>query len=107
MHSYSESLEAGQLALKSARWTQARACFEAALRLCDTAEAHDGLGTALWWLNDLVASHDHRTAACMGFKQQGDVRRAGLIAAWLAREQVFLHGNVSAMNGWFAHAERL
>ena len=26
---------------------------------------------------------------------------------WLAREQVFLHANVSAMKGWFARAERL
>ncbi|MBW7886339.1 MAG: hypothetical protein H3C34_27675, partial [Caldilineaceae bacterium] len=104
---YHELLEAGQSALKSARWDEARTCFERALRLHDTAEAHDGLGIVLWWLNELVAAHDHRTAACMGFKQQGDLRRAGFIAAWLAREQVFLHGNSSAMNGWFAHAERL
>ncbi|HLO17840.1 MAG TPA: hypothetical protein VK206_23620, partial [Anaerolineales bacterium] len=32
---------------------------------------------------------------------------AARLAAWLAREQVFLRANVSAMNGWFARAFRL
>ena len=29
------------------------------------------------------------------------------LAMWLAREQVFLSANTSAMNGWFARADRL
>jgi ATP/maltotriose-dependent transcriptional regulator MalT len=101
------SLAAGQAALAAADWTGARTAFEAALRAADTPAAHDGLGIALWWLNDIAAAHEQRTAAYAEFKRQGDLRRAGYLAAWLAREQVFLHQNASAMNGWFARAERL
>ena len=102
-----DETEAGYRALQEARWSEARAHFEKSLASAETPTARDGLGIALWWLNDIAASHEHRAAAIGGFRQQGDLRHAGLIAAWLAREQVFLHGNVSAMQGWFARAERL
>lgn len=94
--------------MKAGDWAAARLAFEAALRVeGDSPEAHDGLGQALWWLNEIEAAHEHRTLAYLGFKQQGEVRRASRIAVWLAREQVFLNGNSSAMQGWFARAERL
>jgi len=79
-------------------------------RLCKpaiTPETFDGLGIALWWLNQIDAAHEQRIAAFVGYKKQGNMRRAGFVAAWLAREQVFLDGNQSAMKGWFARAERL
>lgn len=101
------NIAAGQLALKRADWPGAKARFEAALRDQDSPEAHDGLGIACWWLNEIDLAHQHRTAAYVGFKQRGDPRRAALLAAWMAREQVFLHANTSAMRGWFARAERL
>jgi DNA-binding NarL/FixJ family response regulator len=107
MQSDQDQIAAGQAALRIADWPAARACFEAALNQQDTPEAHDGLGIALWWLNDIRASHDHRTRAYLSFKQRGILQTAAVIAAWLAREQVFLHGNTSAMKGWFARAERL
>lgn len=97
----------GRAALKVADWSGARAAFEASLSEQDDPEAHDGLGIALWWLNDIDAAHQQRAAAYVGYKQRGDLCRAALIAAWLAREQVFLYANTSAMNGWFARAERL
>ncbi len=97
----------GWAALRAFDWTQARACFERALVTHDDAEARDGLGLALWWLNLVPESHQQRMAACNGFKAQGNFPRAARIAAWLAREQVFLHGNAHAMQGWFARAERL
>ena len=100
-------LAAGQAALVTANWQAAKTHFEAALLEADIAEAHDGLGIALWWLNEIGASHEHRTTAFVEYKQRGDIRRAGRIAAWLGREQVFLYSNSSAMNGWFARAERL
>jgi DNA-binding NarL/FixJ family response regulator len=103
----SDLLAAGQAALAAADWAAARAAFEAALAQDETPEAHDGLGIALWWLNAVAESHTHRTAAYTAFKQRGDAGRAALIAAWLAREQVFFASNASAMNGWFARAERL
>lgn len=97
----------GEAALKTAAWSDARTAFEKALNLSDTAEAHDGLGIALWWLNEIDNAHHHRTLAYNGFKAAGAAGRAALIACWLAREQIFLHANFVAMQGWFARAERL
>jgi DNA-binding CsgD family transcriptional regulator len=100
-------LAAGQAALNVADWHKARVCFEAALQAEDSPEAHDGLGIALWWLNKIEAAHQHRRAAYVQYKQLKMLGRAAFIAAWLAREQMFVHANVSAMKGWFARAERL
>lgn len=100
-------IRAGFVALERADWSAARQCFAAALNEQATPEAHDGLGLALWWLNEIGAAHHQRTQAFLGYQQAGNLRRAARIAAWLAREQVFFRGNVSAMNGWFARAERL
>ena len=103
----SSHLASGQAALAAADWTGAKAAFQAALNEHNSPEAHDRLGVALWWLNDIGASHEQRAAAYLGYRQRGDDRQAALIAVWLAREQVFLNANASAMNGWFERAERL
>jgi tetratricopeptide (TPR) repeat protein len=100
-------IAAGQAALQAGDWRAAQTAFEAALSEQDSPEAQDGLGVALWWLNEIGRAHQRRSTAYLGYKKRGDPCRAALIAAWLAREQVFLHGNASAMNGWFARAERL
>ncbi len=97
----------GQEALCNADWPGARVHFEAALAESDEPENHDNLGIALWWLNAIDAAHEHRITAYVGFKHRNAFRRAAYIAAWLAREQVFLNANPSAMRGWFARAERL
>jgi ATP/maltotriose-dependent transcriptional regulator MalT len=102
-----DSIKAAQIALAATDWSKASALFDAALQTQDSPEAHDGLGIALWWLNEINASHRHRTQAYIGFKNRGDACRAARIAVWLAREQVFLNSNVNAMQGWFARAERL
>ena len=107
MNQPQDHISSGYDALKAGRWESARAHFESALSLEASPEAHDGLGIALWWLNSIEESHAHRASAYTGFKSRGDLRRASAIAIWLAREQVFLHSNVSAMNGWFARADRL
>lgn len=100
-------VSAGQSALARANWLVAKKQFEMALKESDSPSAHDGLGLALWWLNDIPASHEQRTLAYLGYKSNGDLPKAARLAAWLAREQVFLRANVSAMNGWFARAFRL
>ena len=107
-----DALAAGWAALRAADWAGARAAFTSALAEAgeagaNSAPALDGLGIALWWLNEIDAAHRSRTAAFLAYKQQGEFGRAAVIAAWLAREQVFLNSNPAAMNGWFARAERL
>jgi ATP/maltotriose-dependent transcriptional regulator MalT len=103
----SDHVSAGQFALANAKWLEAKEQFENALKESDSPEAHDGLGLALWWLNDISTSHEQRTFAYLGYKTNGNLSKAARLAAWLAREQVFLRANVSAMNGWFARAFRL
>lgn len=93
--------------MRAADWHAARTHFQAALREGESAETLDGLGLAHWWLNDVGAAHDCRARAYLAYKEQGNLRRAAWLAAWLAREQVFFRANGSAMNGWFARAERL
>ena len=100
-------ISTGFAALARADWPAARQAFSAALSQEAAPEAYDGLGLALWWLNEIGAAHHQRTQAFLGYQRAGNLRRAAWLAAWLAREQVFFRGNVSAMNGWFARAERL
>ena len=100
-------ISAGHSALRNAKWLEAKKQFENALKEADSPEARDGLGLALWWLNDISNSHEQRTLAYLGYKANRDLPQAARLAAWLAREQVFLRANVSAMNGWFARAFRL
>ena len=107
MKSAQELLSEGQSALVAGDWQRARASFERTLELKETPEAHDGLGLSFWWLNRIELAHRHRSLAYLQFKAAGDLRRAAAIATWLAREQVFLDANVSAMKGWFARASRL
>lgn len=97
----------GNRALERADWDGAKRAFENALEQAPSPQAHDGLGLALWWLNEIRAAHHHKTLAFQGYKKRGETERAVMTAIWLAREQVFLNGNVSAMKGWFARAERL
>src|SRR5215813_10476332 len=97
----------GTSALENAKWAEAKKQFEAALKEADSPEAHDGLGLALWWLNEISESHEQRTLAYRGYKSNGNLPKAARLAAWLAREQVFLRANVSAMNGWFTRAFHL
>ena len=100
-------LEQGYEALRQADWLKARDCFAAALQREKSAAAHDGLGQALWWLNDIEEAHQQRAAAYLAYKQNGQWGRAALLAVWLGREQLFLSANDSAMKGWFARADRL
>ena len=107
MSSPAENFISGQAALSRAKWSEAKACFEAVLLEKDSPETRDGLGLALWWLNDVSGAHEQRTLAYLGYKANGNFPKAARLAAWLAREQVFLRANVSAMKGWFARAQRL
>lgn len=102
-----DSLTAGNQALARAEWREAKRLFELTLNETSSPEAHDGLGLALWWLNEIRASHRERTLAYQQYKKRGDTNQAAMLAMWLAREQIFLDGNFSAMKGWFARAERL
>lgn len=100
-------LATARRAMKDGSWHQAAEAYHHALSLVDIPEAHDGLGLAYWWLNEIQSAHHHRMLAYNGFRREGKTGSALRAACWLAREQVFLNGNVPAMRGWFDRAERL
>ena len=94
-------------ALRDGDFERARSGFEAALAETDTAEAHDGLGRALWWLGDESGALDHRERAYVALRARGEAARAARIALWLSREYLESVGNEPASNGWAARATGL
>jgi class 3 adenylate cyclase len=97
----------GQTALESGDWKAAKKAFEEALAHNESPEALDGLGQALWWMNDLARAIELRERAFGHFAERGDIRAAIAVAVWLGREYFTVHGNLAASGGWVARAERL
>jgi uncharacterized protein HemY len=64
---------AGRASLRRADWSEAEAHFRAVLKQADSPEARDGLGLALWWLNEVSAAHEQRIAAYLAYKGRGDL----------------------------------
>jgi ATP/maltotriose-dependent transcriptional regulator MalT len=95
---------AGASALADGRWADARATFETALAEQETPDALDGLGEALWWLGDPLASVACRERAYVGFRRAGDPVRAARAALAACLTYGVNFGNVAACTGWFARA---
>ncbi len=55
-----------------AAWQEARALFEAALAVAETAEALEGLGAAAWWLGDGAAVFTTRERAYRLYRDRRD-----------------------------------
>jgi DNA-binding CsgD family transcriptional regulator len=98
---------AGQAALARGDWAGARTAFESALKEAETAEALEGLGEALWWLDDVPASLSQQRRAYALYREQGEACRAARLALWLARTYIGAYGSVAVANGWLQRAERL
>jgi hypothetical protein len=83
LNSSQDDILAGRAALQMAAWADARSAFERVLSAAESPEAHDGLGLALWWLNEIDAAHRHRATAYRIFKESGQTGRscAELVAA--------------------------
>ena len=99
-------LEAGRTALARGAWVAARACFEAALAGGETPEALEGLGWALWWLDDTAGSLDRREQAFRLYRQRGNPRSAARVATGLASDYYDVRGEAVA-SGWLERARRL
>lgn len=102
-----EAAREGWQRFAEADWEGARAAFADAL-VAEPADADalDGLGQALWWLNRRDEAIDVRREAFAAFRRQGDDRSAGRIAAYLAGEDR-IDGRRSASAGWLARSRRL
>lgn len=94
----------GEDALARGDWPSAVDAFERALQEGESAELHDGLGRALWWLRDVDRAITEREAAYAAYRKRGDDARAASVALWLAREYPEAVGNEPVGRGWLARA---
>jgi DNA-binding NarL/FixJ family response regulator len=102
-----DPLKSGREALGRGAWGEARACFEAALRRGETADALEGLGMAAWWLDDAATTLNARERAYHLYRQRGDRREAARMATYLAYDYYSFRGEYAVANGWFQRAHRL
>jgi LuxR family maltose regulon positive regulatory protein len=102
-----DHLATGRAALARGEWSTARATFEADLAERESAEPLEGLARACWWLDDFEACAEAQGRAYRLYREQGDARGASRLACQIAREAVFLRGDMAALNGWTERARRL
>jgi DNA-binding CsgD family transcriptional regulator len=102
-----EFLRLGREALAVADWERARAVFEQAAELGETAEVLDGLGEALQFGGEHARAIEVKERAFVEYERRGLRAEAAELARWLAFLHVSLNGNVAAANGWMARAESM
>jgi DNA-binding CsgD family transcriptional regulator len=99
-----ELLRLGREALEAADWKGARAYFEQAAELGESAEVLDGLGEALQFGGEYGRAIEVKELAFAKYEQRGLRAEAAELARWLAFLYVSVHGNVAAANVWMARA---
>ena len=99
--------ERGDEALAGGDWQGARAAFEAAVGDAPSANAHEGLARALWWLHDTDGAIANMERAYAAYRDEPDPRRAAACALWLAREFSAAYGHDAVSGGWLARADGL
>ena len=100
-------LRAGRDALAAGDWDTARARFQSALELGESAEALDGLSQAVQFGGDPNGAIELKQRAFALYRGLDDRARASELARWLAFLHATVHANLAAANGWMARAERL
>ena len=88
-------------------WATARDEFRSAWSETESADALDGVGRALWWLNDPAGSLELRARAFALFRREGRDVEATAVALWLARQYRTLYRRTELADGWLARARSL
>jgi LuxR family maltose regulon positive regulatory protein len=102
-----ERVRDGDDALARGAWTEARTIFEREIEAGETVDALEGLSWAAWWVDDVPACMEARERAYRLSRREGDLRRAAMLAIWLADDHLILRGERAIANGWFQRAGRL
>jgi DNA-binding NarL/FixJ family response regulator len=100
-------IERGRAALAACDWGAARACFEQAVEVSQSAAALDGLGQALYWQGEYARALSLRERGYAAYRREESRRDAGRVAVELAALHLWVHGNKAACVGWTEHARRL
>ena len=88
-------------------WNAAAQSARRSLQTAETAEGHELLGLAAWWLYDAETLFRSRERAYRLYLQRGEVRRAARIATWLDWDTRAFRGEPVVANGWLRRARRL
>jgi LuxR family transcriptional regulator, maltose regulon positive regulatory protein len=102
-----ERVREGNAALTRGAWAQARAIFEQELETHETIDALEGLSWAAWWVEDVATCLASRERAFRLSRREGDLRRAAMLALWVADDHLILRGERAIANGWFQRAARI
>jgi DNA-binding CsgD family transcriptional regulator len=97
----------GQAALTQGLWQEARAAFDRALAIMETAEALEGRGLAAWWLDDAATTFDARAKAYRLYREAGDARGAARVACAIGFDTYLFRGERAVANGWLERAHQL
>jgi DNA-binding CsgD family transcriptional regulator len=103
---YAEDLVVAKGLLTTGQWEQARRQLGDLLAQHESPEAHDGMGTALWWLCRIRESLDHREQAYAGYLAQHRHSEAAIVALDISVCQLSNLDNPVAAQGWIARARR-
>src|SRR6266545_4563250 len=102
-----EGVREGNAALARGAWAEARAIFEQELEAHETVDALEGLSWAAWWVEDVATCLEARERAYRLSRREGDLRRAAMLALWVADDYLILRGERAIANGWFQRAARI
>jgi ATP/maltotriose-dependent transcriptional regulator MalT len=102
-----ERVREGYAAIARGAWAEARSIFEQELEAHETVDALEGLSWAAWWVEDVATCLDARERAYRLSRREGDLRRAAMLALWVADDHLILHGERAIANGWFQRAARI
>jgi class 3 adenylate cyclase len=101
-----DQLRAGREAIKRHAWREALELLSAADPAALTAQDYERLAEAAWWTGRLDECIDAREHAHNIYLQQGNRRRAGLMALELAHDHEFKRA-LPIATGWHNKGERL
>jgi DNA-binding CsgD family transcriptional regulator len=102
-----EQLAAGSAAMAKGEWATAQDEFRSAWSETESADALDGMGRALWWLDDPAGSLELRARAFALFRRERRDAEATAVAIWLARQHRNLYVRTELADGWLARARSL
>jgi LuxR family transcriptional regulator, maltose regulon positive regulatory protein len=102
-----DRLREGEAALARGAWDEARAIFERELEERESVDALEGLSWAAWWVEDVPVCLEARERAYRLSRREGDLRRAAMLALWVADDYLILRGERAIANGWFRRAARI
>ncbi len=100
-------IDAARTAILKGDWNAAAQAARRSLEQGETADGHELLGLASWWLSDADTLFNSRERAYRLYLDRNEVRRAARIATRLAWDTRAFRDEPAVANGWLRRARRL